>query len=128
MNDAEQLLARNDVDLVVIVTPNHLHVAQASAALLAGKHVVVDKPLCLQTTQADALIALAASQQRQLAVFQNRRWDSDFLTIDRWSVSNGLAKSWHSMRAGTAIAPTWPIAGASTMRPARGCCSIWGRI
>jgi len=76
-----ELLAAADIDLVVIATPNHLHVEQARAALRAGKHVVVDKPLCLQVAQADELIALASSQRRMLTVFQNRRWDSDFLTI-----------------------------------------------
>lgn len=82
-SSAEQLLARNDIDMVVIVTPNHLHVPQARAALAAGKHVVVDKPLCLEASQADELIALATRQRRRLAIFQNRRWDSDFLTIHR---------------------------------------------
>jgi scyllo-inositol 2-dehydrogenase (NADP+) len=76
-----ELLTDAGIDLVVIATPNHLHLAQARAALEAGKHVVVDKPLCLHAEQADELIALAASQRRMLAVFQNRRWDSDFLTI-----------------------------------------------
>lgn len=76
-----ELLADENIDLVVIATPNHLHVDQARAALQAGKHVVVDKPLCLHAHQADELIALAATQRRMLAVFQNRRWDSDFLTI-----------------------------------------------
>jgi scyllo-inositol 2-dehydrogenase (NADP+) len=77
----EELLARDDVDLVVIVTPNDLHVPQALLALNAGKHVVVDKPLCLHASDADALIALATQRQLQLAVFHNRRWDSDFLTL-----------------------------------------------
>jgi scyllo-inositol 2-dehydrogenase (NADP+) len=79
--DADALLADPGIDVVVIATPNHLHVEQARAALQAGKHVVVDKPLCLHAAQADELIALATAQRRMLAVFQNRRWDGDFLTI-----------------------------------------------
>jgi len=81
--DLEALLALPRLDLVVIATPNHLHCPQALAALEAGKHVVVDKPLALSTLQADRLIAAAERAQRKLAVFQNRRWDSDFLTIRR---------------------------------------------
>ena len=71
-----QLFARDDIDVVVIATPNHLHAQQASAALQAGKHVVVDKPLTLHRRGADALIELAQSQRRMLTAFQNRRWDA----------------------------------------------------
>jgi scyllo-inositol 2-dehydrogenase (NADP+) len=76
-----QLWPRSDIDVVVIATPNHLHVSQARSALQAGKHVVVDKPLCLRSAEADELIALATTQRRMLTSFQNRRWDADFLTI-----------------------------------------------
>jgi scyllo-inositol 2-dehydrogenase (NADP+) len=81
--DMQSLLAFQPLDLVIIATPNHLHYAQARAALEQGKHVVVDKPLALSTLQADGLIETAARRGCQLAVFQNRRWDSDFLTIQR---------------------------------------------
>jgi scyllo-inositol 2-dehydrogenase (NADP+) len=77
----QALLARDDVDLVVIVTPNHLHASQAMDALRAGKHVVIDKPMCVHTAEADSLIALARERGLQLSVFHNRRWDSDFLTL-----------------------------------------------
>jgi scyllo-inositol 2-dehydrogenase (NADP+) len=81
--DMEGLLALQPLDLVVIGTPNHLHCAQALLALERGKHVVVDKPLARSTLEADRLIEAAARHDRKLAVFQNRRWDSDFLTIER---------------------------------------------
>jgi len=76
-----QLLERDDVDLVVIVTPNHLHASQALEALRAGKHVVIDKPMCVHVAEAQALIDLARERRVQLSVFHNRRWDSDFLTM-----------------------------------------------
>jgi scyllo-inositol 2-dehydrogenase (NADP+) len=79
----EELFARSDIDLVVIATPNHLHDQQAGAAMKAGKHVVIDKPMCTKTSQADALIDLARQRNLMLTVFQNRRWDSDFLTIEK---------------------------------------------
>lgn len=77
----EPLLQRPDIDLFVVATPNALHASQAAAALRAGKHVVVDKPLAVTSSEARALANLASEQNRQLAVFHNRRWDSDFLTI-----------------------------------------------
>jgi scyllo-inositol 2-dehydrogenase (NADP+) len=79
--DAEALIAAPDIDLVVIATPNVTHFPFASAALLAGKHVVVDKPFTVTVAEADDLIALAAACGRVLSVFHNRRWDGDFLTV-----------------------------------------------
>jgi predicted dehydrogenase len=72
-----------DVDLVVIATPNDTHAPLAEAALRAGKHVVVDKPFTVTLAEARALAATAAAVERALSVFQNRRWDSDFLGIAR---------------------------------------------
>jgi predicted dehydrogenase len=72
-----------DVDLVVIATPNDTHAPLAEAALRAGKHVVVDKPFTVTLAEARALAALAAQVERVLSVFQNRRWDSDFLAVRR---------------------------------------------
>ena len=72
-----------DADLVVIATPNDTHAPLAEAALLAGKHVVVDKPFTVTLAEARALAATAAAVERELSVFQNRRWDSDFLGIAR---------------------------------------------
>jgi scyllo-inositol 2-dehydrogenase (NADP+) len=75
------LLARDDIELVVIATPNGTHYEFARQALEAGKHVVVDKPFTIQTGEAEELIALAKRKNVVLSVFQNRRWDNDFLTI-----------------------------------------------
>jgi predicted dehydrogenase len=72
-----------DVDLVVIATPNDTHAPLAEAALRAGKHVVVDKPFTVTLAEARTLAATAATVKRELSVFQNRRWDSDFLGIVR---------------------------------------------
>ena len=77
----QALLARADIDLVVIPTPNDTHHPLARAALLAGKHVVVDKPFTLDLAQAQDLDTLATRCERLLSVFHNRRWDGDFLTV-----------------------------------------------
>ena len=75
------LIAAEAVDLVVVASPNATHASLARAALLAGKDVVVDKPFTLDLAQARELASLAAAQGRVLSVFQNRRWDSDYLGV-----------------------------------------------
>lgn len=79
--DAHALIARADLDLVVIASPNDSHHPLARAALAAGRHVVVDKPFTLTLAEARELTALADARGRLLSVFHNRRWDSDFLTL-----------------------------------------------
>jgi predicted dehydrogenase len=78
---ADAAFADPDIDLVVIATPNALHATLANAALAAGKHVVVDKPFAITMHEAREVVANAARAQRLASVFQNRRWDSDFLTL-----------------------------------------------
>jgi len=79
--DVDALVARPDIDLVVVATPNAQHHPVARQALLAGKHVVVDKPFTLDAAQARELAELARQRGRVLTVYQNRRWDADFLTL-----------------------------------------------
>lgn len=77
----EEALADPAVGLVVIATPNALHAPQATAALDAGKAVVIDKPFALDLAEARALAALAETRGLLLSVFHNRRWDADFLAL-----------------------------------------------
>jgi predicted dehydrogenase len=77
----EEACALPSVDLVVIATPNDTHVSLAMAALGAGKHVVLEKPFAPTLEEARALGSLAQRAHRVLAVFQNRRWDGDFLAV-----------------------------------------------
>ncbi|MEU3028262.1 Gfo/Idh/MocA family protein [Streptomyces incarnatus] len=78
----EELLARaGELDLLVIASPNKTHVPLATAALEAGLPVVVDKPVAGTAAEARALAALAEDRGLLLSVFQNRRWDNDFLTL-----------------------------------------------
>ena len=87
--DPFAVAASEAVDLVVIASPNDSHAPLARAALAAGKHVVVDKPFTLALAEARAVRAAAASRGRVLAVFHNRRWDSDFLTV-REALASGV--------------------------------------
>lgn len=77
------------IDLVVIATPNDTHFPLAQAALRAGKHVVVDKPMTPSLSEACELLATARAHGRLLSVFHNRRWDSDFLSV-RQAMREGL--------------------------------------
>ncbi|MEI6409730.1 MAG: Gfo/Idh/MocA family oxidoreductase [Bacteroidota bacterium] len=77
------ILADADIDLVSISSPNETHFDYARQALLAGKHVLVEKPFTATVAEAEELIALAKKQEKHLFVFQNRRFDSDFLTVKK---------------------------------------------
>ncbi|WP_276495969.1 oxidoreductase [Pontibacter litorisediminis] len=71
------------IDFVVIATANPTHFSLAKAALQAGKHVLVDKPFTITSAEAEELIALAKEKDKVLTVYQNRRWDSDFKTVQK---------------------------------------------
>lgn len=79
----DQLLCDDEVRLVVIATPHDTHAHMAVQAATAGRHVVVDKVMCLTVSEADEMISAARAAGVVLSVFHNRRWDGDFLTIRR---------------------------------------------
>jgi predicted dehydrogenase len=79
----EAMLADDDIELVIVNTPTYTHFEYTKLALLAGKHVVVEKAFTTTVAEAEELIALAASMNKKLSVYQNRRWDSDFKTVQK---------------------------------------------
>ncbi|MCW0391360.1 oxidoreductase [Xanthomonas sacchari] len=79
--DAAQAFADPRIDAVVIATPNQTHAPLALAALAQGKHVLVDKPFTLDVAEAQQVLAQAQRADRIVSVFQNRRWDGDFLGV-----------------------------------------------
>lgn len=86
----DAIFSDSSIDLVVIASPNQRHVEQAEAALAAGKHVVVEKPVAETAVQCQALLQQAQNAQRLLIPFQNRRWDGDFLTVQQIIQSGDL--------------------------------------
>ncbi|KAK7728921.1 hypothetical protein SLS57_002153 [Botryosphaeria dothidea] len=78
---ADELFADGAVDVVVVTTPPDSHFALTKRALESGKHVVVEKPFVPTHAEAQELVALAAEKKRSIAVYQNRRWDADFVTL-----------------------------------------------
>lgn len=78
-----EALLEDDVDLVIVNTPVDTHYEYAKKVLLAGKHAIVEKAFTTTVAQAKELAVLAKERGVKLAVFQNRRWDSDFKTIQQ---------------------------------------------
>ena len=79
----DDILTDNEVELVVVNTPDKFHHTMVKQALEAGKHVVVEKPATLRSTELEELIELAKAKGLVFTVFQNRRWDGDFRTVQK---------------------------------------------
>jgi scyllo-inositol 2-dehydrogenase (NADP+) len=79
----EELLADPAVELVIVNTPNYTHYEYAKQALLAGKHVIVEKPFCVREKEGLELIDLANQKGVKLSSYQSRRFDSDYRTVKR---------------------------------------------
>jgi scyllo-inositol 2-dehydrogenase (NADP+) len=94
----EQVIADPEVDLVVLATPSSTHADLAVRAMAAGKHVVTDKVMCLTLADCDRMIDAARRNGVLLSVFQNRRWDGDFLTLRKLIADGDLgAVRWVEM-------------------------------
>lgn len=83
VKNIEGVLTDSEIELIVVATPNTHHYEHARRALLAEKHVVVDKPFTVTANEAQQLIELAKKKKKVLSVYQNRRWDGGFLTVSK---------------------------------------------
>lgn len=92
---AESLLADDEVDLVVVSTPPDTHADWAHRALDAGKHVVLEKPMALTAAECDAVLAHAEKADRLLVVYQNRRFDPDYLVLRRLVREGAIGELFH---------------------------------
>lgn len=79
----DELLRINEIQLVIVNTPDVTHYDYVKKALSAGKHVVVEKPFVFNVGEGEELVKLAREKGLMLAVYQNRRWDGDFLTVQK---------------------------------------------
>lgn len=86
----EALLADGNVDVVVVATPNQTHAPLAEQCLRAGKHVVVDKPAAVTSSETASLLKVSQQTGGRVFVYHNRRWDGDFLTIQQLLESGRL--------------------------------------
>jgi len=92
VNHVNDLYNDDSIDIVVVTTPSTNHYQFVKDALLANKHVVVEKPFTATSKEADELIEIAENHQKVLSVFHNRRWDGDFLTIKQLLSQNLLGE------------------------------------
>ncbi|MCX2450428.1 Gfo/Idh/MocA family oxidoreductase [Pedobacter sp. PLR] len=91
-NTIEDLLADDQIELIIINTPNNTHYDYAKKALQAGKHILVEKPFTATVEEAKEILALAATLNRKVLFYQNRRWDSDFRAVREVIESGKLGK------------------------------------
>ncbi|CAB4331902.1 unannotated protein [freshwater metagenome] len=94
-SDANAMLSSGEIDLVVVSTPPNSHYDWAKQALSQGIHVVLEKPMALTTDQCDELMALAKDSDLLLVVYQNRRYDLDFLTMKQLIDSGEIGEVFH---------------------------------
>jgi len=83
VKDFKDLLRDQDIELIVHCTPNTLHYSMVKECLQAGKHVVIEKPFTTTSAEADELISISEQTGKKIFVYQNRRWDGDFMTIQK---------------------------------------------
>jgi predicted dehydrogenase len=94
-NDADEMLASGELDLVIVSTPPNSHYKWAKQAISLGINVMLEKPMALTTQECDELLALAKGQGVLLIVYQNRRYDLDFLTIKKEIESGAIGDVFH---------------------------------
>lgn len=90
VKDVDEILNDDSINLIFVCTPNDSHFRYALAALQANKHVMIEKPFANHTSDAITLIAEAEKRGLVLTAYQNRRWDADFLTIQKLIESKEL--------------------------------------
>jgi scyllo-inositol 2-dehydrogenase (NADP+) len=91
-NSVEEILKDSEIELIIVNTPNFTHFDFAKQALRAGKHVLIEKPAAGNVTEIKELFDVARSASRKVFAYQNRRWDSDFLSVKEIVESGRLGK------------------------------------
>jgi scyllo-inositol 2-dehydrogenase (NADP+) len=91
-NLVEEILADAEIELIIVNTPNFTHFDFAKQALKAGKHVLIEKPAAGNVAEIKELFDTARANNRHVFCYQNRRWDSDFLSMKEVIESGRLGK------------------------------------
>jgi scyllo-inositol 2-dehydrogenase (NADP+) len=115
--DAQALFDDPEVELVVVSAPSNLHAELTIAALEAGKHVIVEKPMALTLADADRMIAAAEKCHRVLTVFHNRRWDRDFQMLKKIVQQDVLGEMLTLDSRVMTFGPEWTSYGVSEFNP-----------
>jgi predicted dehydrogenase len=82
-HSADEMFADSSIDIIAITTTPDTHFSFTKSAIEAGKHVIVEKPFVPTSEEAQVLVELSAKTGKLICVYQNRRWDSDFLTVKK---------------------------------------------
>ena len=88
----DELVMQENIDLIIITSPNTTHFEYAKKAILHGKHVVVEKPFVVSVEEGEELIALAKQHSVVLSVYHNRRFDNDFRTVQKLLQDDKIGK------------------------------------
>jgi predicted dehydrogenase len=92
---ADELIARDDIDLVVVSTPPNSHASWAKRVIGTGKHVIVEKPFAIRTDEADDVLQAANAAHRLAVVYQNRRYDPDYVALRTLVQAGALGDVFH---------------------------------
>ncbi len=113
----EDMLERDDLDLVVVATPSAMHHDHVIQALEAGKHVVCEKPLCMNLAECDDIIAAAKRTGMMMSAYQNRRWDADHLSALDTVRSGVLGDIFFTKQISMSYSPIMRTYGVPEFRP-----------
>ncbi len=91
-NQIEDILNDQEIELLVINTPNNTHFEYAKKAILAGKHVLIEKPAATNLAEVKELFAMGKLHNKKVIVYQNRRWSSDFISTRKVIESGKLGQ------------------------------------
>ncbi|NNM87581.1 MAG: Gfo/Idh/MocA family oxidoreductase [Phycisphaerae bacterium] len=80
--DYRQMLQKTDAELLTVILPHNLHAQVSIDVLQSGRHCIVEKPMAINSSQVQAMIAAADQAGKMLSVYHNRRWDGDFLAVE----------------------------------------------
>ena len=93
--DPVLMLQNAEVDLCIVILPHNLHAPMANTCMAEGKHVITEKPMCLNDREAQSMISTAFRNKVMLSVFHNRRWDGDFMALQEIVESGLLGEIYH---------------------------------
>ena len=129
VKSVDEVMEDESIELVVVNTPNETHFPFTTRALEAGKHVIVEKPFSVTTKEADGMIAVGKKTGKILSVFQNRRWDGDFMTVRKVVEAKWLG-NWRSLNCTMTVIGiiSKPTHGRRNRHRAREYFIIWGHI
>jgi scyllo-inositol 2-dehydrogenase (NADP+) len=110
----DDLLTRAETDLIVVATPTIYHAEQALKALRAGKHVVIEAPMCMTIREGDSIAAAARQYRRIVSVFHSHLWDADYVALHKVTEDGKLGSVFAVERRAYLDADVWATSGGNS--------------